>query len=377
MLESERKQKILDHIDFEIRKYGGTLSEYAARKYIDLCRVPIKFIEKEYEFPLTIYNSGLKQSGSYVEKYKYIDLEYGQTIKNAGYLSINDIQLGDVILHNSKMAYLKSMYPHIKIHVFTKDFHFNLEYLYGKLKCVDKVHRISKIDEIDILIKNNNIDLLIYNRGEIFHSELKYGITEFRIDSSNVKDGFEIWDNHFKMDLTKGSVSIGYINGKPNLVAHIRYSGNCPERNLPLDKWYKIISELENHFNIIMVGHPQIDRLAYDMFEKYGEFKSAIIFPTDNIPLLFDILSNASYFISSDSGPLHIASAFPYMHCIDLINKNTYWGFLPSKAICYSVMADSMEEIDPRIPIDIFMNHINFVSYKNSKYLIRSKYLDK
>lgn len=335
----ERRQKILDHIKFEREKYGGTLSETIAEKYIDLC--------------------------------KPID----KNTRNIGYLSLNDIQLGDVYLHSSKMSWINSRHPNVNIFVFSKNFHFDVIPLYERIKGIHKVLNIKSLEQAEQFIKDNIIDTLIYNRGEVFHNEIKYGCVESVPTKEDVNSGFYDWWMKNKLntlDITKGITSVGYINGKPNLVCHIRNSFNCAERNYSLDNWKNLLEGLDKYFNIMLIGHKTIDHIDDKIYNFFGA-------KYDVVPLrlsldLFRILSNTKFFIGPDTGCLHVAESFRNVVCIDLINRNSYWGFFPSYNEHYSVIADSMQTLDPNIPKNVLLNCVNGRPDLNLKYRIRSKY---
>lgn len=342
ILIDNRKQKILNHIHFEKEKYGTTLAETIAENYIDLCK-PVG-------------------SGDY---------------KNILYLASNDIQLGDIYLHGSKISFIKSRHPNSNIYVMSKKFHFDLIPLYQRIKGVTEVFDIRFAHQADQLISDKNIDLVIYNRGEVFHNEIKYFPTESIATHDDIRAGFNAWCSD--TDILQGGTRQRYLNGKPNLVCHLRNSMNCPERNYSMDQWHKTLQGLDQYFNIMLIGHPTIDHINQNM-------SSDIFFGIKHkiVPLrlsvdLFRILSNARFFIGPDTGPLHMAASFKYMTCIDLINTNSYWGFMPSYNEHYSVMAKSMGEIDPEIPRNIVINCLSFSDKicENRKYRIRSKYWEK
>ncbi len=336
----ERKQKILDHIEFEIKNYGGTLSETIAKKYIDLCN-PID-----------------------------------NNTKNIGYLDLNLIQLGDVYLHSSKISWIKDMHPNANIFVFSKEFHFDVIPLYERIKGIHKVLNIKSLEHAEQSIKDNGIDTLIYNRGEVFHNEIKYGCVESLPTHEDIQIGFHKWCYNVNgIDITKGETRQRYVNGKPNLLCHIRNSLNCIERNWPLDSWHKFLEGLDEYFNIMLVGHPNIDHIGDKIYNFFGA-------KYDVVPLrlsldLFRILSNTRYLVAPDSGPLHIGASFKHMGCIDLINENSYWGFMPSYNEHYSVIAKSMKDLDPVIPKNILLNCVNGNIHKNQPHRIRSKYWNK
>ena len=245
--------------------------------------------------------------------------------------------MGDIVLTSPVIRILKQQLPEAELHFVCKEV---FAPLVMSNPHVQKVHRFKKdVPEVYEELKNENFDLLIDLHRNLRSLRLKrfLGVSSFSFDKINLRKFLAVNlkllkllpDKHIVQRYADTVMPLGvkldgkgldcfiapqdqvnanqvFFKGTPTRFLALVIGGSYYTKKIPLNKLEEIIRL--SPFPIVLMGGPEDAAMAKELQSKFPEIKNAC--GGFSIMQSASIVQQAEWVITSDTGLMHLASAF-------------------------------------------------------------------